>query len=63
MSGLELRYFVLKPKGNNIHAYASRAAMKIYASIVESENPEFAQDLFNWVNSEEAKAGLERKSD
>ena len=28
--GLEMKYFVLKPSGNNEHARASRAAMQAY---------------------------------
>jgi hypothetical protein len=50
--GLELKYFVLKPKGKDIYANASRQAMFAYAKVIEKENPEFAKDIVDWANKE-----------
>lgn len=52
MSGLEMRYFILKPKGTNKHAEASRAGMLAYANIIESEIPELASEIRQWVERE-----------
>lgn len=49
MSGLQLKYFTLKPKGENAYAEASRIAMLAYASAIEAENLYLAQDLRQWV--------------
>ena len=49
---LEMKYFVLKPRGNNIYARASRCAMIEYASVIEDENPSFAEDIKRWVHAE-----------
>lgn len=49
MSGLELKYFVLKPKGKDKYSRASRAAMLTYADYIEDENPSLAKDLRVWV--------------
>lgn len=51
MDGLCLKYFVLNPRKNNIYGEASRAALKIYASEIEEENPSLADDLYNWVDT------------
>jgi len=51
MSGLEMKYFVLKPRarGNNDHyAHASREAIKAYAETIESIDPELARDVRAW---------------
>lgn len=50
--GLQLRYFVLKPKGKDQYAVASRKALLTYADIICSENPSLATDLRDWVNRE-----------
>jgi hypothetical protein len=55
MEGLMMKYFVLKPKGNDIYAKASREAMKEYAFIIKNENRQFADDIINWVLDEENK--------
>lgn len=52
MSGLEMRYFILKPKGNDPYARASRAAMRAYADVIRAENPEMAIDLDEWADRE-----------
>jgi len=55
MSGLMMKYFVLKPHGTDIYAQASRQAMRRYAEEIESVNSELAQDLIAWVNVEELR--------
>lgn len=52
MEGLQMKYFVLKPKGNDIYAKASRAAMFTYANIIRADNPKFALDIYKWVVDE-----------
>lgn len=49
-NGLEMKYFVLKPGGNDMYAAASRAALLAYADAVEAINIPLAQDLRNWVD-------------
>jgi hypothetical protein len=44
-----MKYFVLKPKGEDIYAKASRAAMLEYARVINRDNPELAEDLEDWV--------------
>ena len=38
MDGLLMKYFILKPRGNNIYAKASRQAMLEYAEVIEPIN-------------------------
>jgi len=50
-----MKYFVLNPrskKDDDIYAHASREAMKAYADVIESENPELAQGLRDWRKRE-----------
>jgi hypothetical protein len=54
MSGLQMKYFVLKPSGDSLHAQACRAAMKVYAAVIEFENKELAEDIREWVKREES---------
>ena len=57
MNGLVMKYFVLKPKGNDQYAKASRAAMRQYARIIREENEELFRELFAWADKEaEAEA-------
>lgn len=56
MAGLEMKYFVLKPRGTDIHARASRRALRSYAALMKEENPEFANDLIKWADDELALA-------
>lgn len=49
MPGLMMKYFVLKPNGNDAYARASRMAMRTYAHFIENENPELARDLMDWA--------------
>lgn len=51
-----MKYFVLKPRGTDIYARASRRAMLVYAEMIEEENQDFAQDLRDWVGTENAQA-------
>jgi len=51
--GLILKYFIVKPKGNNIYAKASREAMLRYAEVINIINPVFANDIIEWVHSEQ----------
>ena len=55
MTGLEMKYFVLKPKSKNVndlYAEASRLAMKAYAKKIEIINPKMSLELSNWANKE-----------
>lgn len=53
MSGLQMKYFVLKPAGDDPYAKASRAALREYAKSIMDENTELAIDLYDWVYGEE----------
>jgi hypothetical protein len=58
MDGLLMKYFVLKPSGDDAYAKASRMAMERYALIIRKENPQLADDLVAWVlREEDASAG------
>lgn len=50
--GLQMKYFVLKPKGNDPYAMASRAGMRQYAKSILEENPALAKDLRDWTDRE-----------
>jgi len=50
MEGLKLKYFVLKPDGDDEYAKASRIAMEAYAYEIYPSNPELAKDLLDWIN-------------
>lgn len=52
MSGLEMKYFVLKPHGDDEYAKASRKAMRAYASQIRQVNPELSQELRDWADGE-----------
>ena len=51
-NGLEMKYFVLKPKGRGPYAIASREAMRTYAEEIKKENPKLARDLNKWAMQE-----------
>ena len=55
-AGLEMKYFVVKPRGNNEFAKASRNAMRAYAASIRHHDPVFAGDLSEWVEREQALA-------
>jgi len=63
MSGLQMKYFVLKPKGDDIYAKASRTAMNRYAHVIRGENPELAQELTDWTIKELTDAECKDISD
>lgn len=56
MAGLELRYFVLKPKGSDDFAWASRMAMRTFAEHIKMSQPALAEDLITWAQAEEIVA-------
>lgn len=60
MSGLKMKYFVLKPKGNDIYAEASRTAMRTYARVIEDENPELSRDLREWADTAETQQEIHK---
>lgn len=49
MDKLYMKYFVLKPKGDDVYAYASRASMLTYARMIQQSNPSLAKELREWV--------------
>lgn len=52
MNGLHMKYFVLKPKGDDAYAEASRMAMRTVAYSIGGENPELRDELLQWVDDE-----------
>lgn len=67
MSGLVLKYFVLKPRGHDAYAVASRRALIAYASAIFETNEVLAGQLMSWAGYEEKNAerrrGKRRKTD
>lgn len=49
---MEMKYFVLKPRGIDRHALASREAMRAYAYVIEAEDPLLAKELLRWAAME-----------
>ena len=47
--GLKMKYFVVKPRGDDEYAHASRAALLAYASAIQHTSPQLAEDLREWV--------------
>ena len=62
---LMMKYFVLKPKGSDPFASASRAAMLRYADMIKPHDPNLAEDLYQWALREAADAypGASAESD
>jgi len=58
MSKLYMKYFVLKPKGNNMYAEASRRALEAYARHILDDDPEFAKHLIKWIKEEEKSSEI-----
>jgi hypothetical protein len=54
--GLICKYFVLKPRGADEYAKASRAAMMAYATHINKVNKPLANSLWDWVEKEQTKA-------
>ncbi len=59
MSGLEMKYFVLKPKGSDVYARASREALMAYSRFIKDENPKLSEDISKWVLEEEGNSNME----
>ena len=57
MAGLEMKYFVLNPNTNDRYGRASRNAIRTYAIDIETEDPQLANDLVNWLALIEEKLG------
>ncbi len=57
--GLQMKYFVLKPQGTNVHAQASRAAMLKYAEVVGPCDRSLSNSLVGWATHEEVVADRE----
>lgn len=53
MNGLEMKYFVLKPRGDDRYAAASRKAMRAYAKHIEPANEQLAKELRDWADKEQ----------
>lgn len=52
---LEIKYFILKPRSKfycDPFAYASREAMRVFATMIQHEDTELAASLMNWANKE-----------
>lgn len=58
MTGLEMKYFVLKPGGKSPYSHASRSALYAYADAIEEENEPLAHDLRAWAGREVAESIL-----
>lgn len=56
MTGLIMKYFVLKPAGDDVYAKASRVAMRKYADMIANDNPDMAHDIRNWTDQENAES-------
>ena len=61
--GLEMKYFVLKPRGTDQHAKASRAAIRQYAKLIRDEDEVLYMSLMEWAQTETEKAGVLGVSD
>lgn len=59
MSGIKVKYFVLKPAGKGNWAKASRTAMRVFAAEIESTEPALASSLKQWAYEEERKLNTE----
>jgi len=55
---LQMKYFVLKPRGSNAHAEASRCAMMEYSRMIQSTDKELAASLVEWAHEEKKNALL-----
>jgi len=52
MPGLQMKYFVLKPSGNDAYALASRVAMRAYALSIKNKDSKLAEDIYLWAERE-----------
>jgi hypothetical protein len=53
---LEMKYFVLKPRGKGPFPEASRAAMRSFARSITTEDETLAETLLFWAETEERRA-------
>ena len=58
--GLQMKYFVLKPKGDCPYAAASRKALKAYADAIKAENIQLCHDLHMWEIKERGAVNREK---
>ena len=58
---MNLKYFVLKPGGDDAYARASRTAMRVFAAEIEQDNFQLAADVKQWCYEEERKLITEVK--
>ena len=65
MTGIEMKYFVLKPQSkgrDDYYAIASQTAMVAYADAIEVTNLDLAEELREWAAKEATKTALEGKT-
>ena len=64
MKGLEMKYFVLKPRGNDDYAKASRSAMRDYARKIYETDSSLSLELEEWAEMERLRAreGVEEEA-
>lgn len=55
-----MKYFVLKPAGDDNYAIASRRAMQTYAKWIGDENPDLARELIAWIARESGESRSRR---
>ncbi len=53
MTQIKMKYFVLKPGGNDNYAKASRIALRAFATEMERDDLPFAAQLKEWAYEEE----------
>lgn len=58
---LYMKYFVLKPKGTDPYAKASREALVAYAESIKTHDPGLAEALWQWVDDALTKSLEEKK--
>lgn len=63
MGGLTMKYFVLKPAGDDSYAKASRAAMRTYANRISEENRGLCEELYAWADREATTQDQHQASD
>ena len=61
-SGLYMKYFVLKPEGTDIYAYASRMALREYAKCLDEGDPELSRGLKEWASDTGRPANMRPQS-
>ena len=53
---MRLKYFVLRPGGIDIFAFASRAALRAFSAEIGKDDPELAEETACWAIEESRKA-------